>query len=87
MFQCPHEDAIAICSHAITKFQTTLTEMKTATLVKQMPYYKVAQWCKNWVGVPPRLPINDKGTLLSSAVETQDNLGWNNFIKGCVSHY
>eukprot|EP00957_Ditylum_brightwellii_P204893 15341256-Ditylum_brightwellii.AAC.1 len=58
--------------------------MKTAPLICQIIYYRVAQWCKLPCGMPPRVPTGATGALVSRADSTQDDLGWNNFIKGRI---
>eukprot|EP00957_Ditylum_brightwellii_P122365 9331885-Ditylum_brightwellii.AAC.1 len=82
MFQCPHEDAILLRSLSITKFKSSLIQIHTAPIIQQVLYYKVAQWCKMLCILPSRIPIDPTGSMLCNAVETQHELGWNNFMKG-----
>eukprot|EP00957_Ditylum_brightwellii_P024272 1830806-Ditylum_brightwellii.AAC.1 len=35
--------------------------------------------------LPPRIPSNPTGSKLCNAVETQHELGWNNFMKGKIA--
>eukprot|EP00957_Ditylum_brightwellii_P049742 3772343-Ditylum_brightwellii.AAC.1 len=53
-----------------------------APIICQVLCYKVAQWCKQLCGTPPRIPTDATGVLLSAAVKTQGYLGWHNFING-----
>eukprot|EP00957_Ditylum_brightwellii_P103776 7905806-Ditylum_brightwellii.AAC.1 len=85
MFQCPHEDAISLCSLAIMKFKSSLIKIHTAPIIQQVLYYKVAQWYKMPCILPPRIPSNPTGLKLCNAVETQHELGWNNFMKGRIA--
>eukprot|EP00957_Ditylum_brightwellii_P206164 15347098-Ditylum_brightwellii.AAC.1 len=48
-------------------------------------YFKVAQWCKMLSLLPPRIPTDSTGLKLYNAVETQYDLGWNNFMKGRIA--
>eukprot|EP00957_Ditylum_brightwellii_P037026 2803365-Ditylum_brightwellii.AAC.1 len=35
--------------------------------------------------MPPRIPSNPTGSKLCNTVESQHELGWNNFMKGKIS--
>eukprot|EP00957_Ditylum_brightwellii_P111930 8536110-Ditylum_brightwellii.AAC.1 len=35
--------------------------------------------------LPPRIPSNPTGSKLCDSVETQHELGWNNFMKGRIA--
>eukprot|EP00957_Ditylum_brightwellii_P122543 9344861-Ditylum_brightwellii.AAC.1 len=82
MFQCPHDDAISLQFLALTKFKSSLIKMSMAPIIRQVLYYKVAQWCRMPKIMPPRIPSDSTGDILCNAVDTQCNLGWNNFMKG-----
>eukprot|EP00957_Ditylum_brightwellii_P155071 11804033-Ditylum_brightwellii.AAC.1 len=85
MFQCPHNDAILLRSLALTKFKSSLIKIQTAPIIQQVLYYKVSQWCKMLSLQPPRILTDIAGTKLCNAVETQHDLGWNNFMKGRIA--
>eukprot|EP00957_Ditylum_brightwellii_P209834 15363465-Ditylum_brightwellii.AAC.1 len=52
--------------------------------MKQVLHYKVAQWCK-LPGLTPLIVLQDAiGLALGKAIEEQADLGWHNFIKGCI---
>eukprot|EP00957_Ditylum_brightwellii_P104059 7927745-Ditylum_brightwellii.AAC.1 len=59
--------------------------MNTAPIIRQVLCYKVAQWCKLTSGTPPRLPTDATAEILSATVKIQQELGWHNFIKGCMT--
>eukprot|EP00957_Ditylum_brightwellii_P068744 5218281-Ditylum_brightwellii.AAC.1 len=44
------------------------------------------QWCGD-SSTHPKVPNNMLGLLLSSAIEMQKDLGWDNFDKGRISKY
>eukprot|EP00957_Ditylum_brightwellii_P140079 10673679-Ditylum_brightwellii.AAC.1 len=85
LFQCQHEDAIAIQTLAITMFKSELLKLGTAPIIKQVLCYKIAQWC-----AMPALPIpiiadDSMGEVVRSTVEDQHLIGWNNFMKGYIN--
>eukprot|EP00957_Ditylum_brightwellii_P129618 9887752-Ditylum_brightwellii.AAC.1 len=84
LFHCMHGSAICACTEAIIQFCVDLYSLKTAQILKQVLVYKVAQW---WgIQLPcPKIPSNFIGDLISEAVEQQNNIGWDNFLKGCLS--
>eukprot|EP00957_Ditylum_brightwellii_P179175 13650545-Ditylum_brightwellii.AAC.1 len=46
LFQCQHENSITIRTLALTLFKLELLQIKTAPILCEVLYYKVAQWCK-----------------------------------------
>eukprot|EP00957_Ditylum_brightwellii_P123894 9444308-Ditylum_brightwellii.AAC.1 len=82
MFSCPHDDAISLCTLALTKFCSELRKMHTPPIIHQALYYKVAQWCQLPQVTPPRIPSDLTGNHLRNAVDMQLDLGWSNFMKG-----
>eukprot|EP00957_Ditylum_brightwellii_P072710 5526381-Ditylum_brightwellii.AAC.1 len=44
MFQCQHEDSIAIQTPADAMFKSILLELKTVLIIKYIKCYKNAQW-------------------------------------------
>eukprot|EP00957_Ditylum_brightwellii_P009194 695497-Ditylum_brightwellii.AAC.1 len=85
MFQCPHNDAILLRSLALAKFKSSLIKIQTAPIIRQVLYYKVARWCKMPSLLLPRFPTDITGTKLCNTVETQHDLGWNDFMKGRIA--
>eukprot|EP00957_Ditylum_brightwellii_P175990 13401176-Ditylum_brightwellii.AAC.1 len=85
MFQCPHEDAINLRLLALTKFKSALIKMKTAPIIRQVLYYKLAQWCRLPTPTPPCIPSDSTGDILQDAIDTQLDLGWQNFMKEWVA--
>ena len=63
MFQCPHGDAILLRMLALTKFCSELQKMHTAPIIRQVLYYKVAQWCQLPQVTPPRIPPDSTGMV------------------------
>ena len=61
--------------------------MKTAPIIRQVLYYKVAQWCCLPTPTPPRIPSDSIGDTLRDAIDTQRDLGWQNFMKGRVAKH
>eukprot|EP00957_Ditylum_brightwellii_P088547 6744175-Ditylum_brightwellii.AAC.1 len=59
--------------------------MSTAPIIRQVLYYKVAQWCCLPAITPLRIPSDSTGDILQDAIDTQYDLGWNNFIRGWVA--
>eukprot|EP00957_Ditylum_brightwellii_P050645 3839380-Ditylum_brightwellii.AAC.1 len=59
--------------------------MKTALIIRQVIYYKVAQWCNLPCGIPPRIPRDATSVILSDVVKTQGYLSWENFMKGRIA--
>eukprot|EP00957_Ditylum_brightwellii_P172750 13151300-Ditylum_brightwellii.AAC.1 len=53
MFQCAHEDSVAIKTLAITTLKSELIKLETAPIVRNVLCYKIAQWCKM---PPPMVP-------------------------------
>eukprot|EP00957_Ditylum_brightwellii_P166218 12653742-Ditylum_brightwellii.AAC.1 len=45
----------------------------------------MAQWCKMPGIMPPRVPSDPTCSELCNAVESQHELGWNNFMKGRIA--
>eukprot|EP00957_Ditylum_brightwellii_P153111 11654478-Ditylum_brightwellii.AAC.1 len=66
-------------------FKSGLLKLGTAPITKQVLCYKIAQWCT----MPPLTTLiiadDDIGDVVQSAVEDQHRIGWNNFMKGCIS--
>eukprot|EP00957_Ditylum_brightwellii_P027408 2072258-Ditylum_brightwellii.AAC.1 len=85
MFQCPHDNALSLRSLALTKFKSSLIKMSTAPIIWQVLYYKVAQWCRLPTITPLRILSDSTGNILRDAVDTQHDLGWQNFMKGRVA--
>eukprot|EP00957_Ditylum_brightwellii_P128939 9836751-Ditylum_brightwellii.AAC.1 len=85
IFQCPHKDAEAIGTMALTKFQLVLIAMKMAPIIQQVLYYEMDQWCKLICGDIPQIPADNTGKILCSAIELQVQIGWGNFIEGHVA--
>eukprot|EP00957_Ditylum_brightwellii_P108921 8309442-Ditylum_brightwellii.AAC.1 len=72
MFQCKHDTTCTARLHMIGKLGIGLKKMKT----------------NNMCGVettPPHIPRDELGDLLSNAVVDQNELGWDNLIKGQIS--
>eukprot|EP00957_Ditylum_brightwellii_P021561 1625428-Ditylum_brightwellii.AAC.1 len=69
------------------KFRSELIKQKIAPIIKQMLYFKVAQWCKLPGLTPPIVPQDAAGLALGKAIEEQADLGWHNFIKGRISKH
>eukprot|EP00957_Ditylum_brightwellii_P049721 3770534-Ditylum_brightwellii.AAC.1 len=84
LFQCQHTDTVAVRTLAVTKFRSTLIKMKTAPILCQIIYHQVAHWCKLPSGSPPSVPTDATGALVLRADAAQDDIGWNNFIKGRI---
>eukprot|EP00957_Ditylum_brightwellii_P050644 3839379-Ditylum_brightwellii.AAC.1 len=59
--------------------------MKTTSIIHQFMYYKVAQWCNLPYGMPPFIPRDATGVILSDAVKNQGYLSWDNFMKGRIA--
>eukprot|EP00957_Ditylum_brightwellii_P110149 8401380-Ditylum_brightwellii.AAC.1 len=70
---------------ALTKLKSELLKMKTALIIHQVIYYKVAQWCNLLCGMPPCIPRDATGVILSDAVKTQGYLSLDNFMKGRIA--
>eukprot|EP00957_Ditylum_brightwellii_P206575 15349062-Ditylum_brightwellii.AAC.2 len=47
--------------------------------------YKIAQWCGMTTEPVPRIRDNNIGEILYGAVDDQQTIGWNNFMKGRLS--
>eukprot|EP00957_Ditylum_brightwellii_P183061 13944160-Ditylum_brightwellii.AAC.1 len=58
--------------------------MKTNCLICQVIVYKVQQWIGIITSLP-RIPRDKLGNHLTDAVSSQQELGWDNFMKGCIS--
>jgi hypothetical protein len=82
MFQCNHADSIAIRTLAITKFKSKLISLGTAPILRETLCYKIAQWCNMPTLQAPRIPDDDVGEVIGDAVEDQQIIGWDNFMKG-----
>eukprot|EP00957_Ditylum_brightwellii_P173128 13180186-Ditylum_brightwellii.AAC.1 len=80
-FQCQHEDSIAIRTLALTLFKSELLHLKTAPILREVLYYKVAQWCKLSSIPVPLIPDDEVGDMIRDAVEDQNKIGWDNLIK------
>eukprot|EP00957_Ditylum_brightwellii_P002371 181426-Ditylum_brightwellii.AAC.1 len=85
LFQCQHVDAIAIRMLTITMFKSGLLKLETASIIKQVLCYKIAQCCKMLPLPTLFIADNDIGDVVQSAVEDQHQIGWNNFMKGKIS--
>eukprot|EP00957_Ditylum_brightwellii_P175622 13371562-Ditylum_brightwellii.AAC.1 len=75
MFQYPHDDAISLQSLALTKFKSLLIKMSTAPIIRQVLYYKVAQWCCLPEITPLHILSDSTGDILCNAADTQHDLG------------
>eukprot|EP00957_Ditylum_brightwellii_P048043 3648362-Ditylum_brightwellii.AAC.1 len=81
LFQRQHEDSIAIRTLALTLFKTELLQIEIAPILHEVLYYKVAQWCK-LLSIPVPLILDDEfGDMIRDTMETQNEIGWDNFIK------
>eukprot|EP00957_Ditylum_brightwellii_P150030 11425775-Ditylum_brightwellii.AAC.1 len=58
--------------------------MKTNPIIRQVIVYKVQQWLGIFA-TPPEIPRDALGDHLTNAVSSQQELGWDNFIKGRIS--
>eukprot|EP00957_Ditylum_brightwellii_P005908 448126-Ditylum_brightwellii.AAC.1 len=58
--------------------------METAPILCEVLYYKVAQWCKLPSIPVPLIPNNEVGDMVRDAMETQNGIGWDNFIKSRI---
>eukprot|EP00957_Ditylum_brightwellii_P094846 7223164-Ditylum_brightwellii.AAC.1 len=85
LFHCTHDNSFAVRTLTLTKFKSALIKMNTAPIIQQVLCYKVAQWCKLTSGKPPCLPTDATAEILLAAVEIQQELGWHNFITGCMA--
>ena len=68
--------------------KTTLAQIQTNNLVKATTQKGMMNWILQPYGnlQPPRQRHNDKLTkLLTEAVQEQNKIGWNNFMKGRTS--
>eukprot|EP00957_Ditylum_brightwellii_P094793 7218641-Ditylum_brightwellii.AAC.1 len=74
MFHCQHDDAIALQTLALTKFRSKLIKQKTASVIKQVLYYKLTQWCKLPALMPPLIPRDAAGDSVREALEEQSEL-------------
>eukprot|EP00957_Ditylum_brightwellii_P059506 4517822-Ditylum_brightwellii.AAC.1 len=45
---------------------------------------KIQQWCGDDT-TPPKIPTDPLGVLLTEAVAEQNELGWENLVKGRIS--
>eukprot|EP00957_Ditylum_brightwellii_P134612 10262305-Ditylum_brightwellii.AAC.1 len=61
--------------------------MKTAPIIRQVLYYKVAQWCCLPTPTLPSIPSDSTGDTLRDAIDTQRDLSWQNFMKGRVAKH
>eukprot|EP00957_Ditylum_brightwellii_P031024 2351095-Ditylum_brightwellii.AAC.1 len=55
-----------------------------ALLIKQVILYKFQQWYGDKT-IPPVVPQDKIGLIILEALETQDDLRWDNFAKGRTS--
>eukprot|EP00957_Ditylum_brightwellii_P028253 2133932-Ditylum_brightwellii.AAC.1 len=86
LFQCRHDDAIAIKVLALTQLKSNLIQSKTSPAIRNVILYKMVQWL--------HVPLNQAiltvhsdhlGDNLRLALEQQAAIGWNNFAKGQIS--
>eukprot|EP00957_Ditylum_brightwellii_P064453 4891208-Ditylum_brightwellii.AAC.1 len=59
-------------------------KQKTNRLIQNVNICELQQWCGHGI-TPPIVPADEIGALILSALEEQNNLGWDNFIKGRCS--
>eukprot|EP00957_Ditylum_brightwellii_P182156 13878302-Ditylum_brightwellii.AAC.1 len=70
--------------HCNTSFSLELLQIKTTPILREVLYYKVAQWCK-FQSIPVLIiPDDEVGNMIRDAMETQNKIGWDNFIKGLI---
>eukprot|EP00957_Ditylum_brightwellii_P138706 10573028-Ditylum_brightwellii.AAC.1 len=84
LFQCQHEDSIAIRTFALTILESELLQLKAASILHEVLYYKVAQWCKIPSIPVPRIPDDKVGDMIRDTVEDQNKINWDKFIKGRI---
>eukprot|EP00957_Ditylum_brightwellii_P057125 4329142-Ditylum_brightwellii.AAC.1 len=65
-------------------FKSSLLKYKTAPIFRSTLIYKLLQWLGLATDPPPVTPFDQLGTILSTAVEEQAKIGWENFIKGWI---
>eukprot|EP00957_Ditylum_brightwellii_P033205 2515993-Ditylum_brightwellii.AAC.1 len=59
---------------------------KTSLALYILRKYKLSQWLKLDQGAPPQIYNDRLGRLLSDALHEQHDIGWDNFLKGRLSH-
>eukprot|EP00957_Ditylum_brightwellii_P066880 5076072-Ditylum_brightwellii.AAC.1 len=86
LFQCRHDNAIAIKVLALTQFKSNLIQSKTSPAICNVILYKMAQWLHvPWNQAIPTVHSNHLGNNLRLALEQQVAIGWKNFAKGQIS--
>eukprot|EP00957_Ditylum_brightwellii_P025785 1950230-Ditylum_brightwellii.AAC.1 len=74
LFHCQHPDLLAICSLALTSFNTAMINTKTSLALCILLKYKLSQWLKLDQGASPWI-YNDKlGQLLLDALHEQHDI-------------
>eukprot|EP00957_Ditylum_brightwellii_P056198 4260187-Ditylum_brightwellii.AAC.1 len=68
LFQCQHEDSIAIRTLALILFKLELLQLKTALHLREVLYYKVAHWCKFPSILVLLIPDDEVGDMIRDAV-------------------